>query len=839
MKPVFALNLSHEGIILLHRSPRGKWTEVGDVALDDPNMKENLSFLRSTAVGLEGKGFGTKLILPAAQVLYREIHAPGPGENERRAQILAALEGKTPYEVDDLTFDWTGKGPTVEVAVVWNETLDEAEEFAIDHRFNPISFVGDARAHPDGWEPFFGRTDFCHSFLGANANVRDTPEPDQIAPANDRGVTASKAPENTKATETPAPKQPTAPRPENMFAGGEADATSENIFAEDVDKQPDTSQTPDRDDKTDVPNLAAFSSRRDHNIQPELIKDHPVSHIAPRIGIIADPESDQPAPPPEASNPTAPDAVHSKNPGNRSFNEVFKALTLLPRIAAVTRQLTGGILKTGSAASAFGGKLLHKFSRQDRTPATSDGVSQAKKPGFGALITSLRSNRLAIIFMGVLGVVVLLALAYTMMRSQGQTGANIDAPDTPITRAAARGVTVDNPPAHRPADFAVVVAAAKGTTADTPSNLPLIRPSRRSKYEGKTDPQANLPDTASQVTNLTEQELADIHAAGLKSPTKEELADLGVGNASGGMTSKDIAVAYAATGILQRLRKLPSPLANPERGDIFVAGIDRKLTAGDAIILPDFSAGPRDAPPGKHMSPLDPDVTFDFDSKGFVKPTKSGALNPQGILVFLGKPTLTPPEKPKTDVLVPPDPLTALKPKPRPDTLKTGEDAIFVQGRMTMAQLRVKRPRPRPISIQTELANSGGTTPSELAVLTSFLPAKRPSDFAKTVQKTRVKVALATPATARINDAGPVLPIRASVAKNATIRNGINLSQISLIGVYGTEAKRRALLRLPTGRYVRVKKGDRLSGGQIAAIGVDSLRFVKGGRNRLMKMPRE
>ena len=43
--------------------------------------------------------------------------------------------------VEDLVFDWSGKGATVKVAVVARETLDEAEGFAVAHRLNPVSFV--------------------------------------------------------------------------------------------------------------------------------------------------------------------------------------------------------------------------------------------------------------------------------------------------------------------------------------------------------------------------------------------------------------------------------------------------------------------------------------------------------------------------------------------------------------------------------------------------------------------------------------------------------------------------------------------------------------------------
>jgi hypothetical protein len=88
---------------------------------------------------------------------------------------MAALEGRTPYDVGDLAFDWFGHGATVQVAVVANETLDEAEEFAVEHRFNPVSFAARSDWHGEEWEPFFGRTDFSYAFLGAEAQLRETP----------------------------------------------------------------------------------------------------------------------------------------------------------------------------------------------------------------------------------------------------------------------------------------------------------------------------------------------------------------------------------------------------------------------------------------------------------------------------------------------------------------------------------------------------------------------------------------------------------------------------------------------------------------------------------------
>ena len=54
----------------------------------------------------------------------------------------------------------------------------------------------------------------------------------------------------------------------------------------------------------------------------------------------------------------------------------------------------------------------------------------------------------------------------------------------------------------------------------------------------------------------------------------------------------------------------------------------------------------------------------------------------------------------------------------------------------------------------------------------------------------------------------------------------------------GTPIGRRALVRLSSGRYKKVKVGDRIDGGQIVAIGDSELRYQKGGRNVVLRMPR-
>ncbi len=157
MKPSFALNFSNDGIGLLHRTAQG-WMPVGSAALDDTALPETLGFLRDTALGLEPNGIGTALILPNEQVLYLTLDAPGPAPRLRRTQIEAALDGRTPYAVPDLVYDWSGSGPQVQVAVIARETLDEAEAFAAAHRFNPLTFVAIPPAGLFEGTVFFGAT---------------------------------------------------------------------------------------------------------------------------------------------------------------------------------------------------------------------------------------------------------------------------------------------------------------------------------------------------------------------------------------------------------------------------------------------------------------------------------------------------------------------------------------------------------------------------------------------------------------------------------------------------------------------------------------------------------
>jgi len=903
MKPNFALNLSHEGIVLLHRSPRGTWVEVGDVALDDPKLRDNLSFLRSTAVGLDGKGFSTRLIIPNSQILYRSIHAPGPTPEDREQQIAAALEGDLPYPVDELAFDWRRDGDAVVVAIVARETLEEAESFAVEHRFNPICFVARETGDTDAWEPFFGRTDYSYAILDDDVDLRESAaentdeatlfddldgeaeeEPEEVVFAAADTELATGIDSDTDA-ETLATAQQDSDdlRVTNFFVDEDAEsAEGLNLFAEtSTEDAEDATPNPEPDvadleGKADAPLIEeagdlptpTFASRRSMmTVSGGDAKNRPLNRVTPRIALGEALGDERPSGPvlsdeerlraeylrDEAKTPGP--LARLKNAIVPLGSKAAKALTTGAKsVTDGAGKLTGSLVGGLTARRAFA-KKNRKKTPDDDTPMvvpleTKSGViapidaretaGAAPKPDQGV---EKPSDRQKLIAAGIVALALLFGGVWLFL--PGESPGNltgdpaIDAENASFTTLAERGVTQENRARHRPSDFEETVAALH-------PDLVVInpeRPARRSLLEGEDDPDLGLPDTAEDLSDLTEEELADIRRAGAPVPTAEEIAEKGEGDASSLFSDEEIAVLYAETGVLQELRTPPKPRLDQDRDDIYVAQPDIELGAQDATILPDFNDGVADDPPRQLMSPVSPDIEFNVDERGFVIATVEGALNPDGVLIRKGRPEVRPPEKPAREELVPPNPLAALKPKPRPETLKTGEDAIFVQGTLTIAALREKRARPRPQSEQFAQAIEADTeSTSELAILTSFQPAKRPSDFAERVEKTRIQLASASPATGDIErdvdiDPGPALPTRASVAKQATIKNAINLSKINLIGVYGSPSKRSALLRLPSGRYVKVKIGDRIDGGRVAAISTNSLSYVKSGRNRVLKVP--
>ena len=293
-----------------------------------------------------------------------------------------------------------------------------------------------------------------------------------------------------------------------------------------------------------------------------------------------------------------------------------------------------------------------------------------------------------------------------------------------------------------------------------------------------------------------------------------------------------------------------------------------------AVALPPLAAIRPDAALEDVPSPAAAGTTFTFDSRGLVVPTPEGAISPDGIVVYAGKPPAVPPEAPTRfqttpEVTQPRPELAGFRPRSRPNNLvETNERAQL--GGLSRSELAEYRPVLRPQSVQERVAaaSSAGISSADteqavaaalastaaidadpfadataFAVRAALRPDTRPNNFARTVQRAQRSAPaevtqVASAAAVAPRTVAPKIPSSASVSRSATVKNAINLRKVNLIGVYGKPSSRRALVRLGNGRYKKVVVGDRIDGGRVSAIGDSELRYVKGGRNVILKMPK-
>ena len=219
MNPNFALSLSFDGIRLLLRAAGG-WRLVGEVPVTSTDLAGDLAALRETAVALRPGRVRTKLIIPDDQIRYLSVDTGDVDSATRLEAVRTALDGATPYALDALAFDFCEDGTTTHVAAVARETLTEAEAFATEHRFHPVSFVAAPHHQPFLGEPYFGKTAHASTVLGADQDV----EPDGVCVVVIGNVEDMDADEPPAEVTTP---PPTTPEPEVPSVEAEAEATTE------------------------------------------------------------------------------------------------------------------------------------------------------------------------------------------------------------------------------------------------------------------------------------------------------------------------------------------------------------------------------------------------------------------------------------------------------------------------------------------------------------------------------------------------------------------------------------------------------------------------------------
>lgn len=688
MKPTFALDLTRDMIALLHRTPKG-WLSIGEVAFDAPDLDAALDYLRKTALGLSPMGVSTKIILPASQILYTEIHAPGPSRDDKRRQIAAGLEGRTPYPVEDLVFDWSGKGATVKVAVVARETLDEAEGFVAGHRLNPVSFVAIPDEGSFVGEPWFGPTSASATSLAPGETVdrdrdpvvilqRDPPPQD--APKDpDPVVVASAAEvddplpglEDALNAELPvdlpgdlglavapvAPQiEPEIDEEEDSLPGGSAMvlaevATAVPPVAEDVvsaaaidapDADPvvaetvaDTAPPPVSVEADEAP----FAHVTDTAAFPETEDDDPQTFAARGAGAAVADDDIPPAPPSAAmvafaSRRSAPGTAPARpldapqRPDTSGAPRFGAPAARTPPAKGFTGLVTAPSIP-GTRAKPKIKPPMSEGAKPSAQPPTT--VRSPARPGGTFGTAAPPRNRSGVVFM-VLVALLLLCLALIAAWSSFYLARNT--PDG----AATTELAADAPPID------VVPGVDDEMLADMQDPEGMTDPLPEADPTGLTEGDAGAlateslaavdPDPA--AINLAEEEATDLPPGTLEGAATDVVADapeaeaiLPVEPAPGTTVTTDLAVAAPPV---------------EDQDEIFLSSMDVPPPALDALALPTPLAT-LDALPDTPMPPPAFGTVYQFDARGLLIPTAEGIISPDGVMLIAGKPPLVPPAR--------------------------------------------------------------------------------------------------------------------------------------------------------------------------------------------------
>lgn len=797
MKPNFALSLSFEGISLLCRIKDG-WHRLGDASLASEDLGAELDALRAMAEEIDGPDFRCKLILPNDQVKYLLVDTGRGSRAKREAAAIAALEEATPYSGSELAFDLVATGRNTHVAAVARETLAEAEAFAVENQFNPVSFVA---IPPDGGypnEPTFDLTQAATELLnGEPLDADDTvilitgsgplpkevssdpepmpdPTPEPVAEDPPLDPVPDMPQEEAAAHDTgdgTPPEQETPPEAVSAFSSIRARRTDDGPSAKSA---PVLGAAERSVTGTNAPSVPPVGDKSPHSEAP--LRFDPKSVIA---GLKASPPDFQPLDeeneaPPVASSFFSRRKVEAPSAGAVPTEKTFDAVP--PETEATTTKRPGtserhNMTLFGEREGKVGGKPRH----------------------LGLILTVV----LLVFLAGV-------AIWASLFLEDGVAGLFRRDPVPQIAEIEAESKPVEVVPG--PADLVETDALAP----ISPDSL-----TDTAEIEAMEDDGTNLLESG-----LVEADTDVIH------PTAP--------------TTHEAEARYAVTGIWERAPEQPATPGVGSTDTFYLTSIDRNLPGRDAVALPSTEAMAQDWPIGAQGTPLPFDTKFDLNAQGLVRATPQGALNPGGVMVYLGRPSTLPqsfPQRtPATGEGVSAEQvirLSNIRPKARPDDLIEQNERASYGGR-TLTELAKVRPRLRPESAKAE--EEQDTTPTEAAVTASVRPRVRPSNMAQLVARaTPSDPVVATPVAATVT---PSIPSSASVARQATIQNAINLNKVNLIGVYGTTTSRRALIRLANGRYRKVQVGDRIDGGKVAAISDTELRYVKSGKNVILKLPK-
>jgi len=693
----------------MHRV-HGGWHSVGQMALDDADVTGALAQLRAVAQTLEPGGVTTKILIPNDQIKYIALDTTRADD----ADVRAALDGATPYSVDELAYDFAKGGGRTYIAAVARETLIEAQEFAAEHGFDPIGFA----AVPDPFtfvgEAYFGAVAGKDSARDGEAVVvigraavppasrpdvsvqppKKSPETDADSTGGAHSAVAPpRAPDSKDDSDPifgPQPRRvkgmqkgPEPAPPVQQTAPDEAPLFTSRLRAERSPGAAETSR------KAAAQGSSDDGSRTAARREPTLAKAAPPGDPAP---LAVPTERGSEAMPPLAA------------PDRTAFAPAATPLTTAPPDPVTAPPVTGDAATTLApdvAASTIGASLIMdpdgRPDMENEPPsrsATANALGAANAIG-GAVGGMFASHR----------------LANPDTQANNTPDMNSVVPDEK-SRLTVFGARKKSQPKHSVGGkprflgliltavlllFMLVMAAFAALSEDGFARWFGFGASETRMAQPVPPPDPAMSDVAARpVADETASDLRDGSAAGAMSEDAQVL------------TPEEAQRVYAATGVWQRAPRI-STLPRTTTLDAMILGTPpRAVLRTSAGPLSSASSVAGDALIATPVDPPAPDTVFDFNADGLVVATPEGALTPDRILVIAGPPPLLPPTRPGTTppALTPQDQIAAVVPETAQTPGDAPEGVVLIFGRPAIAP-PVRGGTPEPVQ-RTE----GVATPS-------------------------------------------------------------------------------------------------------------------------------
>ncbi len=730
MKPNFALSLSFDGLRLMHRV-EGGWHLVGQVALDTPDLAGELRRLRNAAADLDPMPVATKLLIPNDQIRYLALDTTRTEEHD----VVAALEGATPYPVSELVYDYAKGGGRTYVAAVARETLDEASAFASEHGFNPISFAAVPEPFTYVGEAFFGAADGHTAERDADAVVVigqaavTLAEPASAGADVETSENALSETTSQDAADTVAAVEET-PSDAITNALPEIDDDAvEDIPTEDVEftpfSVPQVAQEEYLEEDFSDLNTGAVSdpepqaaepketeTAQDDSAHEDVDADETVSQEAESpVDLEVEQAAEEDAAPPVFASLRADRDEGRPAPVAEEPDEPVFGRRAPPALAVPTGQGTDPMPPvvapsrddTGTAPAPVTAPTAEDATEPDVAPAITGEAATALPPEAAASAASLTAEpdvapetstpdsgekSAGAAALGAATAVTSAVGGMFASRRMARSEAKAKAAEEPVQPQ-------DNP--DEKSKFTVFGARKKpkpkAVVGGKPRFLGLILTAVLLLFLLAIAAFAALADdtiarwlgfdrgeeTQVAATETEPAEVAEpIEVAvvpdALSAPTAPTGAQI--------LTPEEADRIYAATGVWQRAPRIPQTPRTTSLDGLELASAVAPVTRVPASPLADASSVAGDAVIATPVDPPPPSATFNFGTDGLVVASPEGAPTPDGVLIIAGAPPLNPPTRPGTVApeVTPQDQLAAVIPEQATPITDAPAGVIVISG---------------------------------------------------------------------------------------------------------------------------------------------------------------